>query len=290
MVEKKSRHQVIQMADLQLPLKDQTSKNVYDSLAKLRTSLFLLGSFAIGYNAAVAVHELGHALSLWITGGAVARITLAPFSKSFTYYGSLPAFPLFTAWAGLAFSSAVGLLLLACFWTWRSFWNFPLMMIGLCAMAVNGLYFTIDSLLLAGGDATHIILLGTPRPLVLAVGTGLTLLCLIVGYLLLSRFVLAPTDGALWRLIILGGGVGPYLIAMLLYQIYYNQGEITQWLIYITTGILVLAAIACGSTLIDKWRSPWERPKNRVPTWTTTAIILGLAIIFLAAEMIVFGE
>jgi hypothetical protein len=278
------------MADLHLPLEDCISKSTYDSLAGLRISLFLLGSFSIGYNAAVAVHELGHALSLWATGGSVAGITLEPFSKSFTYYGSPPYYPLFTAWAGVVFSSWVGLLLLVCLWSRRGFWTFPLMMTGLCAIAVNGLYLTIDSLLLTGGDATDIILYGTARPLVLAAGISLTLLSLIVGYLLLSRFVLTPTDGALTRLIILGGGVGPYLIVMLIYQIYYDQGEITQWLIYVAAGILILVAIAFGSTFIDRWGLLREQLKNNVPTWTAVVVSLGLAVIFLAVEMIAFGE
>ena len=37
----------------------------------LKKTLTLLGAFTRGYNAAMILHELGHALTLWTTGGTV---------------------------------------------------------------------------------------------------------------------------------------------------------------------------------------------------------------------------
>jgi hypothetical protein len=255
----------------------------------LRKSLLLLGSFSIGYNIAMALHELGHVLAMWATGGSVTRITLSPFYKSFTYFGSDPTFPLVTAWAGVLFGSTIGLLCLVCFWRWRSPWILAIMMTGLCAIAVNGLYLTIDAALLAGGDATDIIDSGTPRLFVLLVGVSLIVLGLTIGYLLLPRMGLTSTDGALARLTILECGVGPYLVAMIVYQIHRNRGEIWEWLTYVMAGIVMLAGIAIGSVLIDKWWSVGRRA-SIVPTWSAAISSLVGAAIILGVELLAFGE
>jgi hypothetical protein len=49
-----------------------------------------------------AVHELGHVLGAWSTGGTVERIVLHPFSFSRTDLGANPH-PLIVAWAGPLF-------------------------------------------------------------------------------------------------------------------------------------------------------------------------------------------
>jgi peptidase M50B-like protein len=46
-----------------------------------------------------AVHELGHVLACWLSGGKVAKVVLHPLTISRTDYVSNPA-PLTTVWAG----------------------------------------------------------------------------------------------------------------------------------------------------------------------------------------------
>src|SRR5262245_53736430 len=49
-----------------------------------------------------AVHESGHALGAWLTGGRVARVVLHPLTISRTDLANNPR-PLFVAWAGPMF-------------------------------------------------------------------------------------------------------------------------------------------------------------------------------------------
>ncbi len=170
---------------------------VQNLMLGMRKSLFLLGSFSIGYNLAMAIHELGHALAMWATGGSVARIRLNPFSWSYTYYGSSPACPVLTA--------------------------------------------------------------------------------------------LTSTDGALARLKILEGGVGPYLIAMLVYQIWRNPREIVLWATYVVAGIFLLAGVAVGSIFVER-RWPFRQRHTTIePTWRAAVISLVAAAILFAAEFLAFG-
>jgi Peptidase M50B-like len=254
----------------------------------LKKSLMLLGAFSFGYNAAHAIHELGHALAMWATGDSVTGISLHPFSWSHISYGAPPTCPLLIAWAGVVFASSCGLLLLVVIRPWRGAWTVPLAMMGLCTLVVNGLYLTVDSLFLAGGDATCLVLHGTPRSFVLLTGVGLTALGLAVGHLLNPRFGLTATDGVVSRIAILEGGIGPYLIAMLVYQVCWNQSEITLWLAYVITGLLILAGGAVGSRFIEKWWNPEFRYAPLTPSWSTAGGCLVAGGVVLAVEIMAY--
>ncbi len=248
----------------------------------------LLGAFTFGYNAAMVLHKLGHAFTVWMTGGTVTGFSLHPFSWSYTYYRSPPSYPLLTAWGGVLFSSAVALLLLPLIRPWRSAWTIPLAFTALCVLVVNGLYLTVDSLLLPGGDATVIIRHGTPWLFVLATGIALTLVGLVVALLILPRIGLTPDDTLVSRIVVLQAGVGPYLIAMLVYQVFWGRGELTLWATYVATGLLILAALAVGSWSIDKRWTPSFRFPPVTPSWSTALACLAAGTTVLVAEMMTF--
>ena len=257
-------------------------------MLELKKSLVLLGAFSFGYNAAHAIHELGHALAMWATGGSVTRLMLHPFSWSQISYGAPPTCPLLIAWAGVVFASSCGLLLLVVIRPWRGAWTVPLAITGLCTLVVNGLYLTVDSLFLAGGDATQLILHGTPRPFVILTGVGLTALGLAVGHLLLPRIGLTATDGVVSRIAILEGGIGSYLIAMLVYQVCWRQSEITLWLAYVIMGLLIIAGSAVGSWFIEKCWTPGFRYTPLTPSWSTACGCLVAGTVVVAVEIMAY--
>src|SRR5262249_34871163 len=59
-----------------------------------------------------AVHELGHVLGAWLTGGRVARVVLHPLTISRTDLGHNPS-PLAVVWAGPVFGALAPVLLWA---------------------------------------------------------------------------------------------------------------------------------------------------------------------------------
>ena len=76
----------------------------------VKRALLLLGSYAIAYNTSTFLHELGHAVAAWLSGGQVFGITLHPFSWSYSYAVSLN--PVFLTAGGVLFSSLAGVLIL----------------------------------------------------------------------------------------------------------------------------------------------------------------------------------
>ena len=112
----------------------------------LKSSFLLAGAFAIGYNAAMALHELGHALGQWVTGGSVARISLHPFSWCYTYYKSVPRYPDFVTWSGAGLAVTTSVLLLLLGRRWRTPWLTPLIVGAICGLVANGVYLAVDAI------------------------------------------------------------------------------------------------------------------------------------------------
>src|SRR4029079_7020427 len=73
----------------------------------------LIGSTIVGsWLGMQAVHEVGHMLGAWLTGGQVTRVGLGPFGFSRTDVGN-NVHPLVVAWAGPIFGVLIPLLLWA---------------------------------------------------------------------------------------------------------------------------------------------------------------------------------
>ncbi|MBS0210087.1 MAG: M50 family metallopeptidase [Planctomycetes bacterium] len=107
-----------------------------------------------------AVHEAGHCLGAWLTGGSVARVVLTPWTFSRTDLASNPR-PLAVAWAG----PIVGGTMPALFWgaaaLARAAEAFVLRFFaGFCLLA-NGLYLGLGSFDRVG-DCGEIIRHGGP--------------------------------------------------------------------------------------------------------------------------------
>ena len=100
----------------------------------------LLGSWL----AMQAVHESGHVLGAWLTGGRVARVVLNPLTISRTDLADNPR-PLLVVWAGPAVGVAAPLLLWATAAAVRLTGAFVLRFFaGFCLLA-NGLYVGVGS-------------------------------------------------------------------------------------------------------------------------------------------------
>lgn len=121
----------------------------------------LLAFAAACWYAFMAVHESGHVLGAWVSGGTVERVILHPLKFSRTDLASNPH-PVFVAFAGLVwgalFPLALWLIVRAAKWKYayllRAF-------AGFCLVA-NGAYMA-SALVLPVGDTEDLIRLGVPR-------------------------------------------------------------------------------------------------------------------------------
>ena len=116
----------------------------------VKRGLLLLGSFAMAYNASEFLHELGHALAAWMTGGWVSTIVVHPFSWSYCQAFS-PKLVFFTA-AGVVFSSVAGVLIFLSLIRWPKPSLLPLLLIGPITLINNGEYLLIDLIVQSDGD------------------------------------------------------------------------------------------------------------------------------------------
>lgn len=107
-----------------------------------------------------AVHELGHVLAAWLTGGRVARVVLDPLSISRTDLAENPC-PLVVAWSGPLFGAVVPLLL----WLLAARLRLPVAFVlrffaGSCLIA-NGAYLAAGAVV-GIGDAGDLLPHGVP--------------------------------------------------------------------------------------------------------------------------------
>jgi hypothetical protein len=121
----------------------------------------------VGYAAwlgMMAIHESGHALAAWITGGHVQRMLLPLWGFSRTDVSPNPK-PVIEIWAGPVWGSVAPLLVLAIVRRPWKVWRF---FCGFCLIA-NGSYLAAGWSMHAG-DAWELVQLGVPRWVLMAVG------------------------------------------------------------------------------------------------------------------------
>lgn len=117
-----------------------------------------------------AVHELGHILAAWATGGTVQEFVLHPLTISHTDVAPNPA-PLTVVWAGPLVGVAIPLTLAALARLARpSAQRYANFFAGFCLIA-NGAYLAVASYT-GIGDPGEMLRNGTPRWLITATGSA----------------------------------------------------------------------------------------------------------------------
>jgi hypothetical protein len=115
-----------------------------------------------------AVHESGHALAAWLTGGIIQKVVLHPLAFSRTDVNPNPH-PLVEIWAGPLLGSLLPLLGWALVVRWRVpyvfLWRF---FAGFCLVA-NGVYLLCGSFA-AETDPGDLMRLGVPQSVLISVG------------------------------------------------------------------------------------------------------------------------
>lgn len=89
-----------------------------------------------------AIHELGHVVGAWVTGGSVERVVLHPLTISRTDLADNPR-PLFVVWAGPLVGVVVPVILWMIVARWS--WSFLLRFFAGFCLIVNGLYIGVGS-------------------------------------------------------------------------------------------------------------------------------------------------
>ncbi len=167
-------------------------------MARRLTQVLLIAS-TLGFSwlAMMVVHELGHAMHLWLSGGSVERVVLHPWALSQTLAKTNPH-PFWVALGGPLWGS---LLPLAGYWivgrTAPSRAYLAALLAGFCLVA-NGAYLAGDALV-RGGDGRELIVHGAPPWALPLVGLPMVAAGLWLWHGLGPRFGLGPGAGRVDR-------------------------------------------------------------------------------------------
>jgi len=249
----------------------------------LKSTLLLLWSLAFGYNASKTLHELGHAIAYWITGGTVEGIIIHPFSWSYCIPSSVSEYPNFTTWGGVVFGTIMGLMLVALVWRWRGPYVMLAFMTGVVACLHNGFYLIFDCLAESHGDSMILISGGTPKAVVIVVGLLMFGTGFILAGMCLRLIGIRSSDGIKSRILVLGGGLLPYLFATLLfYQWLYNSEELRMWVMKGVGIIILLLLFAILSAIVQR-RVSWLRyAEPKAVTWPSVVVANSGAFVILS--------
>jgi len=250
-----------------------------------RSSLLLLGSFALGFNATTLLHEVGHVLSLWAIGGRVDRIALHPFSWSYTFFASAPKYPAFVTASGSLFGVLSGLVLVAVVRRLRAAWTAPVLAAGVCCVVGNGTYLCIDSIMQGGGDATSLVRAGAPWGVVFYVALLILLVGFELSFMLLPRVGVGDSVSLTGRMAVLCCGVGAYFIGMFVHNLIWDRAAFVFWLGYSVIFMAVLTVMTLLSVRLKPRNQAMYSGGNGYPSWVSAICVFLLGSFVVALEL-----
>lgn len=108
-------------------------------MKRLHQAILILSTIAISWYGMMVVHELGHVIGAWASGGVVQRVCLHPLHFSETVLSSNPH-PLWQTWAGPMFGVILPLIAWGIARALKRHWAYLLRYFaGFCLLA-NGAY------------------------------------------------------------------------------------------------------------------------------------------------------
>ena len=140
-------------------------------MKRKRIRIVLVGSTCLlSWLGMMIVHEAGHVLHAWLSGGRVEKVVLHPLTISRTDVDPNPH-PLFVVWGGPIWGCLLPLAAAFALKKWgRPGLHFALFFAGFCLIA-NGVYLG-SGYWFPVGDAEQLIELGTPAWLLLCFGAA----------------------------------------------------------------------------------------------------------------------
>lgn len=135
---------------------------------RMSALMLMLTASAAAWYAMMVVHESGHVLAAWMSGGRVSRVILHPLAFSRTDFAENPH-PLFVVWGGPAWGSLLPVILWLIARALRSRLAFLLRFFaGFCLIA-NGAYLA-SAAMMPVADSEDMLRLGAPVWAIVAPG------------------------------------------------------------------------------------------------------------------------
>ena len=243
----------------------------------LKRGVLLFGSFVIAFIVASLLHELCHSIVAFITGASSTGIYIHPFSYSYSFSSSPNQIAHLAS--GAIGESFIGLIIFLLTFRTKKDWILPVILVCPIAFLDNGIYYFIDTLFKAGGDATQLIYHGIPLFAIYSIAMVLVMGGILTGYIVITKTGLLL--GKLRdRIIVLGIGTGIYILSAFAWNISFNKHQIPLWSAYAGCELFILGIITCirfnqnnRSAFAVKWPN---------------AIIIAISAIIITAALLIF--
>jgi hypothetical protein len=261
----------------------------------------LFGSYCLGANVAIALHECGHALGCWIAGGKMIGLVLSPqgYSGSYAWRDNAAGFTVSHGYlihiaGGIVFGAAFGgLLALAASLFRRGTLAWVVTYAtGTWSIGNNGMYLLLGSLQ-PFDDALGLTEEGVPRWVFLVAG-----LPLVVGFLaLFASFLrgigLRREDSYRRWLLTVETGFLLYVGMIVGLRMVWPGGARLRMggneMLLLACGPLVLLLLAsCTYPFRHRIRRSEESPAIE-PRWAIASGVLALGLLFMAVEVLLFS-
>lgn len=214
----------------------------------LRSGFLLMGALFAAVNIASFLHEAGHILGAWCTGGDVSGIVIHPFSWSYAHAFSINHEGV-VIWAGSVLGSLFGIPITLSVLKWRRPGLLIPLLVGVVACIDNGAYLLLGSVFKLGGDGT--VLSAEYAPAAAVAAAGLLMVCtgMLLAIPLISVLGLRAEDGMAHRIAVFSIGILPYELITLVYQLFTDIKGIGFW--------LSSAAASVGFVILFSFLSFW---------------------------------
>jgi hypothetical protein len=246
-------------------------------------TLLFMGGFAIAYNIAIALHELGHVLAYSLVDEQMIEFVLNPFSWSWAASKNLNVFVL---WGGVTFGQIFALLPLLMLPKVKT----PLFLLlskllAACAFLINGIYLLLGALL-HFGDGGSLVYVGFNTYFIVGIGVVYFGLSFLFWAHLQQHVGMNSKTPLPVRIKIITGGIIPYMLIIFIYNLLHNADQIMMWGGLALFGITVSFLIA----LMGNWWAHFFNYQNeRVFSSTTSWKLFSFGLMVVLAEFVVFG-
>jgi len=253
----------------------------------LKAGFLLLAALFAATNIAKFLHEIGHALGAWSTGGIVRGLVIHPFSWSYALAVS-PRDDV-TIWAGSILGCLFGILITFSVFKWRSGRLLIPLLVGPVTCLCNGSYLVLGSVFHLPGDGSVLAARYAPAGVVAAV--GLLMLCagMLLAFLIIPELGFGAADGIAHRTAVLAMGILPYELVILGVQYFGHREGIRFWLFSAAAagiGLLVFAGLSFW--LQQRLSGLRNRPPARISRRAVLAH-QGIAVFLLAVLLMQLG-
>ncbi|UCG60841.1 MAG: hypothetical protein JSV52_10980 [Candidatus Zixiibacteriota bacterium] len=260
----------------------------------LLSALLLLGSFTFGYNLHTFLHELGHAISIWVQGGTVHGFILHPFLASYAPSTYVPDHVLL--YLGGALIGGTGTVLFAFLaWRYRSPYLMPLVMACAAGLLTTSRWMFVAPFTDVFTDYHSLITLGAPPVVIFLWGLLFLVVGLTVFILYLPLVGISHRSSLVKHLIVIELGILPYQVGARLYCILTADADLQGAVSRVMYQAVALAILAC----LSKWlsgRIPFLRSVEMAPIRKTHAVvvwavaaafIIGMLLVSIPRDMVV---